>query len=490
MALIVVTVSSARSAAPTVDVSQTDVALGESLTNLPAILMGSRGSDANAGAPASPDLATQPPSQTIRVESQQTGQTFWGVGAAVTDSSAYLIEALPAAVRSRLLHQVYGRSGLGLSFGVVPIGASDFTAFGKPYSYDDLPRGHADPSLTQFSISHDDGWDLPVLEAIAKVAPKLKLFATTWTAPAWMKANDALDDLGFKGSLLPRYYASFAQYIVDFLKAYRARGVNIAAIAPENEPNSPSSFPSMDLRESDEVTLITHDLAPALAAAKLRVQILGGDVGMPRLEEQEEIAASAAGKDLVGLAWHCYSDPPTQMAKAAAAYPRLSQIVTECAPNLSKVPTAEDVLGALANGASAFSAWNLALTAKGGPVEPPDSGCGGCTGLLTVNAASGQYALSPDAYVLGQVGRYVVPGAVRLNTTDEPSYYQHGSRFGLNSDGILNVAFANPRGRQVLITFNQTSEAKTVRVVDGRQNFTVRLPAGAMTTFTWPPSGR
>jgi glucosylceramidase len=488
--LLVVTVSSARPASQTVTVSQTDPMLGERLAPLPSVVLGNRGADApDSSAHPDPDAATSAATETIEIDSRQTKQTFWGVGAAVTDSSAYLIEKLPAKVRSRLLNRVYGRSGLGLSFGVVPIGASDFTAFGTPYSYDDVPAGSTDPELMHFSINHDDAWDLPVIEAITKIAPKIKLFATTWTAPAWMKANDALNDLGFKGSLLPQYYGTFADYITDWLKAYEARGVKIAAIAPENEPNSPSAFPSMDLNEPAEISLITNDLEPALKSAKLSTEILGGDVGMPRLDEQQQLAASPAGADLAGMAWHCYSAPPSQMAKAAAEYPKLSQVVTECAPNLSRVPTAEDVLGALANQGNAFSAWNLALDATGGPVETPNSGCGGCTGLVTVNARTGQYALSEDAYVLGQVGHYIVPGAVRLNSTDEPTYFQHGGGFGLNPNGILNVAFRNPSGKLVLVTFNQTPEPKTVRVVDGSQRFTVRLPAGAMTTFSWEPAG-
>jgi glucosylceramidase len=463
-----------------VSVTQTDAALGQRMQTLTSLRL----------KPA----RTAGRVDTIRIDPNQTEQTFWGVGGAITDSSAYLIEQLPKGVRTRLLERLYGSSGLGLSFGVVPIGASDFTALGRPYSYDDLKPGQVDPDLRHFSLNHDDKWDLPVLEQISDIQPKIKLFGATWTAPAWMKANDALNDLGFKGALLPKYYASFANYLVDWLKAYKADGVNIAAIAPENEPNSPSAFPSMYVSEAAEAEFIHYDLAPALSATSLSTTIFGGDVGLPRLDYQADLIAGPAGKDLGGLAWHCYSAPPTQLALAHTLDPSLIQVIAECASNLSKLPIQENVIGALANGASAYAAWNVALTASGGPVQKPNSGCGGCRGLLTVNPKSGGYSVSADAYVLGQVGHFVTPGAVRLATSDEPTFYANRqaagpkakkSVYGLNSNGILNVAYANPDGKLVLVTYNSTSTRQTIHVNDGTEQFTTTLPAGAMTTFSW-----
>jgi glucosylceramidase len=453
-------------------VTQTDLALGQRMQTLPSLDL----------KPATRSSATD----TITIDPDEPQQTFWGVGGAVTDSSAYLIENLPSALRRRLLDRLYAPSGLGLSFGVVPIGASDFTAFGKPYTFDDVKPGQADPTLAHFSLNHDDKWDLPVLEQIARIQPKLKLFATTWTAPAWMKANDALDDLDFKGALLPQYYGSFANYLVDWLSMYKAHGVNVAAIAPENEPNSPSAFPSMYFSEVAEATFIHYDLAPALAASRLSTQIFGGDVGLPRIDYQADLIAGRAGRDLGGLAWHCYSAPPTQLALASHLAPTLTQIISECATNLSKLPIQANVIGSLENGASAYSAWNVALTAKGGPVQAPNSGCGGCRGLLTVDPKSHGFSVSTDAYVLGQVGHFVKPGAVRLATTDEPTFYKRGKALGLVDDtGILNVAYADPSGKLVLVTYNSDTTAVTVHISDGTKEFTAKLPAGAMTTFTW-----
>ena len=86
-------------------------------------------------------------------------QRVEGFGAAMTDSSAWLIERRSADgdQRAQLMSDVFGPNGLHLSFLRVPIGASDFTVGGRPYSYDDLPPGRSDPELRHFSIAHDDG---------------------------------------------------------------------------------------------------------------------------------------------------------------------------------------------------------------------------------------------------------------------------------------------------------------------------------------------
>jgi glucosylceramidase len=465
---------SARQPSPRVTVVQSDGALGRRMATLaPLTLTRDRG---------------RPPAMSIEVDIHSDEGTFWGVGAAVTDSSAYLIHGLGAARQTQLLTELYGRSGLGLSFGAIPIGASDYTASGRPYSLDDLPPGQTDPELRHFSVAHDERWNLPVLEQIVAIAPHIHFFATTWSAPPWMKANDRYDDVGFTGMLLPQYEQTFATYLIDWLKAYRARGIAVAALSPENEPNSPSHVPAMDLPLAIEAQFIADDLAPALAASGLSTQIFGGDVGLRRTAEQAGLIASSAGGDLGGLAWHCYSAAPTQLRMTAALAPSLRQIITECAEKLSKLPLAEDVVGALSNGASAFSAWNLALTPAGGPVQSPNHGCPGCRGLVTIDPSTHQYTLSREADILGQVGHFVAPGAVRLTSTDEPTWFQHGNTIGLDPHhGILNVAYRNPNGQVALITYNATARTRKVAVSAGDERFATTLPPGATTTFTWLP---
>src|SRR6202000_437808 len=93
----------------------------------------------------------------IRIASRPL-QRYLGVGGAMTDSSAELIEdELTPRARRRLMSLLFSRAPRAIDMGFlrVPIGASDFTATGIPYTYDDLPPGEADPGLGHFTIAHD-----------------------------------------------------------------------------------------------------------------------------------------------------------------------------------------------------------------------------------------------------------------------------------------------------------------------------------------------
>ena len=108
------------------------------------------------------------------------------------------------------------------------------------------------------------------------LAPHTETFAVPWSPPAWMKANDRLDDLGHQGTLLGSSYGPLASYFVKVLQSYAQAGVPIDAIAPENEPRAASAFPAMYFPETNEAQWLAQNLAPALAAAQSQPQGLRG----------------------------------------------------------------------------------------------------------------------------------------------------------------------------------------------------------------------
>ena len=137
---------------------------------------------------------------------------------------------------------LFAPSGAHMGFLRVPIGASDYTADGVPYSYDDEPAGQTDPQLADFSVAHDQ----PVCPAGAQgrcaAEPEAIPEGVPWSAPGWMKANDALDNEGHAGTLLERDDAAFGRYLVAFVRAYRQRGMRVKGIAVQDEPNEPNPY--------------------------------------------------------------------------------------------------------------------------------------------------------------------------------------------------------------------------------------------------------
>jgi len=232
-------------------------------------------------------------------------QQFTGIGAAMTDSSAWLIyDQLSATDRLRLMQDLFGASGIHMNFLRVPMAASDYTVSADPYSYDDMPTGQTDPSLSHFSIAHDLTYLIPTLQQALQVDPGLEIFANLWSPPGWMKANDALGNQNDQGTLLPSGYQPLADYFVKAIQQYAAQGIPIDAITPQNEPRTSGSgttYPGLTLPEPDEAQFIAQNLAPALSAAGLRTNIYGNDLSWDSTAYANGLASDpAAGRDLAG----------------------------------------------------------------------------------------------------------------------------------------------------------------------------------------------
>jgi O-glycosyl hydrolase len=350
----------------------------------------------------------------IAVSEATRYQRVKGVGGAMTDTSAWLMyDVLASGARAFLMRSLFGPTGIRLRFIRIPIGASDFTATGVPYSYDDVPAGDSDPALTNFSVQHDAAYILPALRQALSLDPNAFVMATPWSPPAWMKTNDRLGNpASDPGWLRQTAYAPMAQYLVKFLQEYALAGVHVNAISPQNEPGIHTLYPGMTMNAPDEGRFVHDDLAPALRAAQLGTEIYGYDSnwfsGSTRFARR--LIKGPAAPDLTGISSHCYFGEPTVMSTLHVEHPNLDELVSECAVGRKRLgfTTSEFEISSFRNWASAVNLWNIALDSRGGPVQPPNDGCKQCTGLVTI---SGTHTItySRDFYQLGQFSKYVDP---------------------------------------------------------------------------------
>jgi glucosylceramidase len=367
-------------------------------------------------------------------------------------------------------------SGIGISFLRQPMGATDFSSNGN-YSYDDMPLGQTDPSLTNFSIAHDSAYIVPLVKQALSINPNIKVVALPWSPPAWMKLSGTMNG----GNMNTAYFPSLAQYFVDFVQSYQQQGIPIYAISVQNEPlYSTAGYPSEYLAASDESTFIANDLAPALSTAGLgSVKIFSYEHNWDNTAYPESVLGSSAAQYVSGTSFHCYAGDASAQSTVKTAFPAQDIWFTECSGITSTtfagdlVWNAEHLLiGAPRNWARSVALWNLALDQNSGP---KNGTCSNCRGVVTIDASvsPANIIFNVEYYILGHLGKFVVPGAHRIDS----------NTFGAGS--IEDVAFQNPDGSIVLLVLNSASSAGRFTVSCKGQSFNYTLPAGAVATFSW-----
>jgi glucosylceramidase len=446
------------------------------------------------------DFSTAPSTApTVVVDPTLTYQTMQGFGGAITDSSATVLYTLPAAQRAQVMASLFSpTTGDGLDYLRQPIGGSDMVAT-APYTYDDLPAGQTDYDLRHFSVAHDQAQILPLLREAKALNPRLQIIASPWSPPAWMKTSDSL--IGGRLIATPQVYRAYALYLLKFIEAYRANGVNVDAITVQNEPQNrtPSGYPGTDMPSAQEAAVI-EDLGPMIKAAHLQTEIFAyyhnwaehpNDIASTPPDEVgdinayvQNVLATPAASWISGIAFHCYYGDPSAMTTFHNEYPKLKIFMDECSGSQSTDPanTFSDTLkwhsrnleiGSTRNWSSIVINWNLALDPTGGPHV---GGCGTCTGIVTIGPGD---TVTPNAeyYALGQLSRFVQPGAVRIASTSFGTTGWNGE--------VMDVAFRNPDGTTVLVAHNENDNAQAFAVQEGQQRFTYTLPGDSLATFVW-----
>jgi glucosylceramidase len=62
---------------------------------------------------------------------------------------------------------------------------------------------------------------IPVMKEILAVAPDIKIMASPWSPPVWMKTNGKVK----AGSLKPECYGVYAQYFVRYIREMAKEGI-------------------------------------------------------------------------------------------------------------------------------------------------------------------------------------------------------------------------------------------------------------------------
>lgn len=417
---------------------------------------------------------------TIVIDPSKTYQTIEGFGASFTDSSSWLIRnKLPTSKRKALLRELFDRkNGLGFGLTRLTIGASDFSL--RHYSLNDLAPGQTDPLMQHFSIEKGEPAVLELATQARQINPQLKIFASPWSAPGWMKDNGSL----IKGTLRTESYPAFAEYLARYAEAMRDRGLPIYGLSIQNEPHfQPDNYPGMYLSPAQRAEFIGKHLGPVFAQRGLTTKIYDWDHNWDQPASPLEVLSDpAASRYVAGTAWHCYAGNVTAQSQVHAAFPEKETWFTECSgggwapafgPTLGWM-TENLIIGTTRHWAKGVILWNIALDESSGPHL---GGCGNCRGVITIDSKTGTVTRNVEYYVLGHVSRFVQPGSVRIASES-------------SSAEILSVAFRNPaRGRMagstVLVVYNKAKDRRNIAVELAGAHTTAMLEPGSVATLVW-----
>lgn len=408
---------------------------------------------------------------TIEVDDTKLYQTMDGFGYTLTGGSAALINQMATDKKAALINELFGNgtNDIGISYIRLSMGASDLDA--KVFSYNDLPTGETDVSQNKFSIAADKAHLIPVLKMALAINPNIKIIATPWSPPTWMKDNN--NSVG--GSLKPEYYASYATYFIKYIQAMKAEGITIDAITPQNEPLHPGNNPSMYMTAEQQRDFIKNNLGPAFAEQGIQTKIILYDHNLDNPEYPLTILNDAGARKYVdGTAFHFYAGDIAAMSKVYNAYPDKNVYFTEQWTD-SEGQFAGDlkwhvknvIIATSRNWSKIALAWNLANDPYMGPHTP--GGCTRCLGALTINGST--VTKNVAYYNIAHASKFVPAGSKRIESS--------------NSAQVSNVAFITPQGKKVMIVINENNNTVSFNIKYKNKFAAVSVDANSAATFVW-----
>lgn len=416
----------------------------------------------------------------ILVNLSQERQNIIGWGGAFTDSSGINLYSLPKSLQEKLVESYFGETGLKYNIGRVPIGGTDFST--RAYSYDDTEV--TDYELKHWALATEDlEYKIPFIKKASEVANKtgvvLKLIASPWSPPRWMKTNNGW----IRGALIEddRIYESYTNYLMKFFDAYEKHQINFWGATVQNEPfisYSPGYyFNSLNIGCRQMIKLISKYLGPALFArgmTKDKFKLIAGDDNLGWINYQIPIVMSdpEVRKYIAGLAYHWYSsgrlfpydmindlwktlkgDGFMMMTEASQMTPIFFRKV-DLGNWMRAEAYAIDIIEDLNRHTSAWIDWNLALDFTGGPswignnIDSP----------IIVDKDLREYYYQPMYFILAHFSKLFLPGSISVETTVKRL------KFSLFTDILATSVIHKQTGHVVVNILNKSFQNQCIRL--------------------------
>lgn len=407
--------------------------------------------------------------QNIEIDDTQKFQYVDGFGFTLTGGSVEVINRLSPSKRKALLQELFGKdeNSISISYLRLSIGASDLDS--EVFSYDDLPQGQTDPTLSKFNLARDKDLILMLKEILA-INPKIKIIAAPWSPPVWMKDNGK----SIGGSLKTEFYDVYAKYFVKYIQGMQKEGITIDAITPQNEPLHPGNNPSLLMVSDQQRDFIKQSLGPIFKSNNIKTKIVVYDHNCNKPEYAINILNDTEANQYIdGSAFHLYEGDISALNTVHDAHPNKNLYFTEQWTG-AKGTFTEDlnwhtknvVIGSMRNWSKIALEWNLANDTEFKPHTP--GGCTECKGAITVSDKE-NFTRNVGYYIIAHASKFVPANSQRISSTQ--------------TDNLSTVAFKTPSGKTVLIVQNYSKKDENFNIKYKNKTAPANITASSVATY-------
>ncbi|MGC4068463.1 MAG: cellulose binding domain-containing protein [Polyangiaceae bacterium] len=351
-----------------------------------------------------------------------------------------------------------------------PVWAGDLTAAQRTLAFAN-GTGQLGFSVLRIWISdNSNDWSKEVATAKAAIANGAIVFATPWNPPASMKTNGAIN---------PSKYADYANHLNSFVSYMKGQGVDIYAVAVQNEPDYASEWTKWTQAQC-------HDFIRDYGA-KISTRLISCESFNYTKSYYDPIlndASALQNMDILGT--HLYGTQVSSFPyslydqKGAGKERWMTEHYTDSTTDADAWPNALNVATELHNSMvkaqfNLYTWWYIRRSY--GPIK--ESG-----------------AVSKRGWCMAHWSKFVRPGAYRVDATETPTSGVLVSAYKSGTDVVVVAVNQNTAGKSVTVTvpganasFDKytTSSSKSLasdgKVTVANGVLTVSLDASSVTTL-------
>ncbi|KAJ3446780.1 glucosylceramidase [Anaeramoeba flamelloides] len=414
------------------------------------------------------------------IDPSSTYQKIFGFGAALTEAAAVNFLKLSSDLQNEIFSQYY--HNLGYTVARLHINSCDFSE--SSYSFDDTAD---DFGLSDWSLNngHDPHTLIPLAKKALSFNPNLKIFASPWSPPAWMKGNNQMirsSDPGLKSN--PQIHKSWALYFSKWISAYENEGIPIWGVTVQNEPANDPTWEACMYSPSGEAEFIANYLGPQLKNDHPDLKIMIWDYNKDNIEIWADtiLGNKQASQYVDGVAFHWYSG--SQFENVQSVYEKWGDKYFLFATEACVCPAkgyqdwnrgeryGYDIIGDLNAGSIGWVDWNICLDMEGGPNHLGNN----CGSPVMVDADSNpqRVVYNPPFFYMGQISKFLIPDSIRI-----------GLNIQNNDENLVATSFLTPKNQIVLIVQNQNDNERSFDIVYKNMIANYIIPEHAIATFVF-----